>query len=237
LAFVKTDKILYSLEIMLALNVPLFILIAFQAYTHNFLTWNSVFEVLSHWRETPSFSSLTATVFTFSGFIHMVIFYRVFNEKVNTRRFWLIPLLGLFNLATTFLIPIGMHGANGVADYTFPWIATSDSLHIEYGPIERVVSVFLLLYIGISLTSVLIHWHVAYQLLMGIPKPNKLSKRKTSILSWIFLGSFGVITFVVEDNLGEEGIFKFGELWLNTHFPVEVLLVLLIWFLARREKA
>jgi hypothetical protein len=237
LANLKTDKILYTLEIMLVLSVPLIAFITYQAYRSDYLTWNSVLEVLTHWREPPSFSALSATIFTFSGFFHLVIFYRALYKKVNIRMLWMIPLVGTLNLATTFFIPIAMHGADGVGDYTFPWVVTSDSLQIEYGPIERASSPFLLLYISIAITSVVVKWHVAVELLLGIPKTWKLGgKNRQSITGWIILISFGIIVWISENKLREADIFRFGEIWLSVLFSTEVLLVLFMWFVARRKR-
>lgn len=232
----SSSQVLYTLETLLILNLPLILLVTFQVFTNDYITWNSILEVLSHWREFPSWNALAASVFVFSGFTHMMIFYRAFNEKVKIQRFWFLPLLGLFNLATTFFIPIGLLGADGVIEYTFPWVVTADSLQFEYGPVERIISVFLLLYLSISVLSVIVQWHVSSQLILGLMNTRRLGEKKTKIFTWIILGIFGVFVLVAENILIEEQIFHFGETWLNIRFLTETFTVFIMWILARRIK-
>ena len=52
-----------------------------------------------------------------------------------------------------FFVPIGFHGTVGVEDYVYLWSMTADSMMTEYGFINRVLFVFLLLLQGYRFCS------------------------------------------------------------------------------------
>lgn len=230
----KSDSLLYTMEIVFITNIPLIAIILFQAYTNNYISWDSVKEVGTHFWEVPSLNVLAASTFVFSGYTNLIIFKRVIKEKIIMKRLWFVPILGSINLFTTFFIPIGIWGADGVGDLTFPWVTTADTLSIEFGPIERVLTLFIFLYVGISMISVAIHWHVAYEIIKSMFKLD--NERFNQIFHWIVLGLFLCAVLLLEQNLREKEIFTFGQLWLNVRLPGEVFLVIFMFFLARRKK-
>jgi hypothetical protein len=236
LNFVKTERILFALEIIIILNIPFIALFVYESYTNEYLTLSSIFEVGTYVYETPSINTIAAASFVFSGYANLVIFNRVFREKIKIKRLWLIPFLGIFNIITSVFIPIGIWGADGIGDLTFPWVSTADTLRIEYGPIERLITLFILLYVGISLISVTIHWHVALEILKSLRITNSSNRKRKSIFNLIILGFFGLTVIVLEQFLKEGDIFILGEIWLNIRLPSEIFLVGIMFFLARRHK-
>jgi len=121
-----------------------------------------------------------------------------------------------------------------VGDLTFPWVSTADTLRIEYGPIERLISIFLLFYISISLMSVIVHWHVSFEIIKSI-MPGKEKEKRRQLVERVMLISFIFVTIVLEMNLREEGILTIGKYWLNLRFPSEAVLVITMFLLARRK--
>jgi hypothetical protein len=123
---------------------------------------------------------------------------------------------------------------------TFPWVASADALHIEFSPIDRLISVLILLYVSISLMSVIVHWHVAYEMIRSLlPKQfaQKANAKKSGKAGpWIALSMFGGSLLLMESTLREDDIFRVGELWLSIRFPSEVMLVLILFILARRRR-
>lgn len=231
----KTIQILYALEIIMVLNFPLMLLMVVQAYLNDYISWSSILEVGGHFSEIPSYGVIAATTFIFSGYANMSIFNRVFKEKIKLRTLWLIPILGTITLLTTLFIPIGFWGADGVGDLTFPWVSTADALRIEYGPIERLISVFLLLYISVSLMSVIVHWHVSFEVIKSMLPIKKLKDRRKKIIEQGILVFFIATILVLEMNLRETGILQLGKYWLGLRLPSETILVLIMFFLARRK--
>lgn len=232
----NSESLLYTMEIVLLVNFPLVLLIMYQTFTHDYISWDSIKELGTHYKEWPSWSTLAAASFVFSGYTNLIIFNRVFKEKIRLRRLWFIPILGFFNLFTTFCIPIGFWGVDGVGDLTFPWVSTADALRIEYGPVERVVTLFIFLYVGVSMLSVAVHWHVAFEIIKSMINIKQSAKKKNQVYSFVILGSFFISTLFLEYNLREKEIFALGELWLNVRLPSELCLVLLMFFVARRKK-
>ncbi len=230
----KSDSLLYTMEIVFITNIPLIAIIMIQAYTNNYISWDSIREVGTHFWEVPSLNVLAASTFVFSGYTNLIIFKRVIKEKIKLKRLWFVPILGSINLFTTFFIPIGFWGAEGVGDLTFPWVSTADALSIEYGPIERVITLFIFLYVGISMISVAIHWHVAFEIIKSMVKLD--NERSKLVVHWLILGLFLCSVLLLEQYLREKDIFVFGQLWLNVRLPGEVFLVLFMFFLARRKK-
>ncbi|WP_246942056.1 GerAB/ArcD/ProY family transporter [Bacillus pinisoli] len=237
IARLKSDKVLYTIEILFVVNSPLILIIILQAYFHEYINWNSIVEVGTHFKAMPSLSVLAAASFTFSGYANMVIFNRVFKEKVRLKWLWVIPIIGFINLCTTFFIPIGFWGADGAGDLTFPWVTTADTLFIEFGPIERLITLFILLYVSVSIISVVVHWHVAFEVIKSMIGTDNKKVKNRSIIHFMILAVFGGIVIFLEYQLREQSILEFGEYWLNVRLPSEALLVLLLLFLARRKKA
>lgn len=232
----RSENILYTIEIILMVNLPLILIILSQAFFSEYFSWQSIFEVAGHFKAFPSLDVLAASTFVFSGYANMVVFNRVFKEKINIKKMWFIPILGLFNLLTTFFIPIGYWGADGIGELTYPWIATADTLFIEFGPIERLITPFILLYVSISIISVTVHWHISLEVAKDLLKIDEMKGRKKSIFFYTILVSFGIIVLLFEMNFSEGDIFRFGSIWLQVRLPSELILVLLMLYLARRRR-
>lgn len=240
LALIKTDRILYTLEIMLFLNLPLIFLIMFNGIRSPYVDWDGVMQVATYVWNLPSWAVLSAATYSFAGYLNLVIFNRVFGEEVKMKWIWTIGILGLINLCVSFFLPIGFHGTQGVADYLFPWIVTADSIRMEFGPVERMVFVFLLLYISISVISAMVHWHVGSRLLRSLFPPAKMTEDGDAQKDWtlrLILIGFAIAAVSVDRWMSEGQLFLFAEWWLNIRLASEIALVLLIFFLSRRVKA
>ncbi|MBM6617063.1 GerAB/ArcD/ProY family transporter [Bacillus sp. RD4P76] len=230
-----TIQILYALEIIMIINFPLMLLLVLQAYMNDYISWASIVEVGGHFSEFPSYGVIAAATFIFSGYANMAIFNRVFKDKIPLRTLWLIPILGTITLFTTLFIPIGFWGADGVGDLNFPWVSTADTLRIEYGPIERLISIFLLLYISVSLMSVTVHWHVSFEVIKSMLPVKKFNDKRKKIIERVILLLFIIVTVLLEMNLREAGILEIGKYWLDLRLPSETVLVVIMFLLARRK--
>ncbi|MGG3806530.1 GerAB/ArcD/ProY family transporter [Metabacillus fastidiosus] len=237
LRYSDASKLLYALEILLVLNVPLILIIMYQAYTNEYLTMDSIFEVGTHLFEIPSWSAISSVTYIFSGYANMVIFNRVFNKKISMKLLAVIPFVAIGNLLTSFFIPIGLWGADGVGELAYPWTSTADTLSIEYGPVERVITVFILLYVSITTMSILIHWYVALEMIKSMFNIKRAGKIKKFVTNWAALLSFGIASIILETMTTNKSIGQLSEIWLDIRFPFEAVLVVFMFFLARRKKA
>ncbi|MDN3015227.1 GerAB/ArcD/ProY family transporter [Paenibacillus sp. BSR1-1] len=227
-----TKRVMYFLEIVLFLNTPLIGFIIYKTLTSEFLSWDSILEVGTHLFEKPSLKAMAAATYTFSGFTNLIIFNRVIKEKLKIWNFIIILFLGVFNLFTTFFIPIGFHGSDGAQEYLYPWISTSDSLRLVYSPIERVLYIFLMFYMSISLMSISIHWHVAFELLKGTFKEKENNKK-----NWMIMAAFMCCAIAGVLFLNTVLLNKITAYWMILLLGVEVMTVSIFFIWARRRTA
>ncbi|MDQ1913811.1 GerAB/ArcD/ProY family transporter [Paenibacillus sp. GD4] len=229
----KSRNVLYTVEIVLFLYVPLITLIFAKSFINRAFLYDSVIATTGHIFTPPGLETLSAATYIFSGYLNMVFFNKVFQKPVETKRIWMFGLLGLGILLTSFYIPIGFHGADGVGDYTYPWVSTADSMRIELGIVERVMYIFIVLYTGISAISIGVHWHAANQLLTSMVKAE--STRGT-IIRFLVFAVLGAAVIFIGVMLDEKSIFKLGRVWLIVRLASEVVLVAFIYFAARRRR-
>ncbi|MDQ6597343.1 hypothetical protein [Bacillus salipaludis] len=191
-----------------------------------------MFEVGTHLFEFPNLKALAAATYVFSGYTNLMIFNRVIKGKLKIWNFIAVFFLGLFNLFTTFLIPIGFQGSDGANEFLYPWISTADCLRLVYSPIERVIFLFLMFYMSITLVSISVHWHASFELLKGTFK-NKGSKKK----EWIVLSIFIVCAVAGVQYLNTVLLNKFTVYWLQIRFCFEVVTIVIFFLWARRKTA
>ncbi|MFC6605288.1 hypothetical protein ACFQDF_33295 [Ectobacillus funiculus] len=160
---------LYTIETVLVFNIPLVFIIMIKAYTSEGMEWDFVKESVMYIYHIPSYSAFSAALFPSIGAGNLIIFNRVFTKK--QRITW--PQLGLIffiltgNLATTYFVPIGYSGFEYIDRILYPWVRTSDAMRLDFGFVERVLFIFLTLYLAVSFLSILMHWHVVIELLKG----------------------------------------------------------------------
>ncbi|WP_066064869.1 GerAB/ArcD/ProY family transporter [Neobacillus soli] len=225
-----TQRVVYFMEIVLFFNTPLIAFIIFKAFANDYLSWDSMLEVGTHIFERPSIKSIAAATYCFSGYSNLIIFNRVINGKLKVLNFIAIFIFGVFNLFTTFFIPIGFHGSDGANEYLYPWISTADSLRLVYSPIERVIFLFLMFYMSITLISVSVHWHVAYELIKGTFK-EKVSKKQNLLILSIFSGaSIAGVIFLNTLLLNKVTVY-----WMIVRLGFEIVLVAIFFIWARRR--
>jgi spore germination protein KB len=227
-----TKKVMYLLEIVLVINVPFIAFIFLKAVTSDYLSWDSIFEVGNHFYNKPNISSVAVASYVFSGYANIIIFNRLFKVKIKPINFAFIFGFSILTLFTSIMIPIGMHGADKVDEYIYPWIIMVDSIRLPYSPIERALFIFLMLYVNISLISVTVHWHVAFELIKGtFSDKNRVNKNRL-VLALFFV--FTTLTVVRIDYMHPELISMY---WLIARLFFEVLAVFGFFFFLRRRKA
>lgn len=227
-----TDRVMYFLEIVLFLNTPLIAFIIFKAFTNDYLSWDSMLEVGTHIFERPSLKSIAAATYCFSGYTNLIIFNRLIKGRLKIWNFLAVFLLGIFNLFTTFFIPIGFHGSDGAQEFQYPWISTADSLRLVYSPIERVIFLFLMFYMSITLISISVHWHVSFELIKGTFK-EKISKKKNLLILIFYAGcSVAGVIFLNTILLNKITVY-----WMIVRLGFEIFFVVILFIWARRRTA
>ncbi|MCK9860196.1 GerAB/ArcD/ProY family transporter [Paenibacillus sp. ATY16] len=231
----STKTVLYLMEIVLLVSVPLVLIILFKAVTSEYMNWYAVWNIATDSMfKLPNIQSISAASYVFTGYINIVIFNRELTSKLSLRHLWFIPILGIGVLAVTFFIPIGIHGTEGVERYVYVWVSTADAFHMEYGFVERMVYVYLLLFLNLSLLFTTVVWHIGYQLIKGfVPKKIKL---RPDIHPIIVFGIIGIVTEVLFQLMDEKTITYAAWSWLNVRLWSEICLVLLVYVLSLKGK-
>jgi hypothetical protein len=234
-ALQSSKTVLYILEIIIILNVPFIFFIIIKAVSSPFMNWKEVLSMGSYVWMWPTWKSLAASTYLFIGYINMAIFNRAFDGKFSLKFYWVIPIIGLLNFISSFAIPIGFHGPQTVDNYIYPWISTADSLKMEYGFIERVIFLFLLLYISISLLFGIVCWHVALEVLKSTFESKKRSSWNRR-LPYGILALFLILPLFILKWANEPFLIKFSEVWISHRLIAEILLVAGVYILTRRKK-
>lgn len=221
-------SLLYGLEVILGISVPLILYTIVKAVANPDFSWDAVFQIMTYSLHAPDIKSIAAATFSFSGYINMAVFNRVL-PKLKVRHRWFLGLQGLAVLLLTFYVPIGYFGTVAVEKHVYTWFSTSDSIRIDTFLIERMLFIFYFSYLTLSLVSVIIHWHVGKELLMGLLPSAKRQKPKVKVWSeGVILSLFSAITLVLM-RLDQYQLNALGVVFLHTRWFGELLMIMLLF--------
>ncbi|MFF5996693.1 GerAB/ArcD/ProY family transporter [Lysinibacillus sp. KU-BSD001] len=234
----KTDRVFYTVEIVLLLTFPLILLIFFVAYLNENLMWGFIKEAASYVNQIPNINAFSACFFLFLGASNLFIFNRFFTQKqkYGWKQILAIAVIAIITLFTTYFIPIGFNGFNNIEHLVYPWISTSDSLRMKYLLIERVLYIFLLYYLAIAFLSILIHWHVSFELLKYIFNLEKIKwkdKKLGIFLPVTFFIGFSILFVLIFD---ENSLFQFTNIFYNVLIIFFPAMIFLFVYIKRRMK-
>lgn len=232
----RSTSILFAVEIVLFIIAPFVFFVFYKGITSENLQLNGILATITHAAPFPHFGSVAAASFIFSGYANMIIFNRHFPATFRIKKIWLLTLIGLCMLLFTFFIPIGILGTAGVKMYPFPWVATADAIRLEFFVIERLLFLFLIIDIAISLLSIIIHWHVSLECLKALFTQKAAMQSKEGIISWLAVCFMILITAIISHFLNESLVFNFNVWFLNVRFLEEALLIAILLILARRRR-
>lgn len=230
-------SLLYGLEVTLGITLPLILYTTVKAVVNPNFSWDAVLQMMTYSLHPPDMNSIAAATFTFSGYINMAIFNRVFHG-LKLKHVWILSLEGLLVLLVTFYVPIGYHGTVGVERHVYTWFTTADSISIEAFLVERMLYVFYFAYSTLALVSAVIQWHVGKELFLSqLPstggKPRSKLRQEVVILG-IFSAGTLLLMRMDQYNLNMLGVFLLHIRWYG-----ELLLILLLfwcyWMIRRRR--
>lgn len=92
---------MYGLEIILFVTLPLIVYGIVKALTNPDFNWDSVLQITTYIWHKPDLMSLSAATFSFSGYINLAIFNRVFHG-LKLKHVWILGVEGLLVLLITF---------------------------------------------------------------------------------------------------------------------------------------
>ena len=228
-------SLLYGLEIILFVTLPLIVYGIVKALINPDFNWDSVLQITTYIWHKPDLMSLSAATFSFSGYINLAIFNRVFHG-LKLKHVWILAVEGLLVLLLTFLVPIGYFGTVAIERHVYTWFSTADSIRIESFIIERMLFIFYFAYMTLSLVSVIVHWHVGLGLFKGaISSAKKQSPKAEQWKEWIILCLFcGVVLSLMW--MDQYQLNLLGAWFLQIRWFGEMFLIALLFYCYRKVR-
>ncbi|MCM3632485.1 GerAB/ArcD/ProY family transporter [Paenibacillus camelliae] len=236
--FMKTKKLLYTLEIVLFINIPLMIYIIGILYVNTGLDWDYVKKSMMYVYHAPNLLAFSASFLIFIGASNLIIVNREFKnkQKLTTFQILLLCVLGAWILFTNYFIPIGYNGFERIQYINFPWILGTDSLKVALAFLERIMFVFLFLHISVTFVNIIIFWHVSLELLKSTAKLVRRKQKESNMITYIFVLVVWSISLIISMKITESSYLMYARS-LFVAFPPFFLLVLIVcWFISWRDK-
>lgn len=241
-ARLDSESILYALEMILYITVPIIAYMSWRVFSSPYFSWDAVRQVMTHAWNMPNYKTMAAATYIFTGYINMVVFNRIFH-RFRVRHIWAIGVASLLTLLISVLAPIGILGAAGAGAHVYPAFSTIDSLRIRYFIIERMIYIFFVVYMCLSLVNSIIHWHVGKELILGglgFKSDQTESLRKKRKMEWWVLLLFSLVIFVSSFFINQYILNDVAIVFLDVRLVGEFLLIALLFFAVwrkRRKKA
>lgn len=234
----SSKSVLYTVEAVLFFNIPLVIIIIIKAYTGDGMKWDFVKQAAMYIYHTPDYSSFAACSYMFLGATNLIIFNRVFTkrQKMNWLQLGITILTLAGSLCTTYFVPIGYNGFDHIGKLVYPWVLTSDSMRIEFGFVERVLFIFLVLYLAISFLSILIHWHVTTELLKSVFWLERFQWKGRNLTPYLLVSLFWFISLILIPYVTEHEVTVYTRNFFNLLPAFLMIVLIMFWFIKRRAK-
>lgn len=233
----STLTVMLVIEIGIIINAPVILFILFKMVRDPQLNWDAIRVVANYAGHMPNLVSLAAATYIFTGYINLSLFNRLFPPNFRFKLRWMYPLLGFVVLLITFFVPIGFHGTQGVGQYIYLWTITADSLALQYGFIERVMFLFLIVFLNLSLVYTASAWHQAMEFIkscMPSAKPETDSPQ-APISNYVIMGVFAAASIAYMVLTDEKQNLTITTGWLVLRMFSEMGTVLLLFILSRRR--
>ncbi|RFU63713.1 GerAB/ArcD/ProY family transporter [Peribacillus glennii] len=227
----QTASLLYKAEITMVIAFPVVLFIIFKAMRSDLFNYVHIVRMIHFTWELPNYSSVAAATYLFIGYINLAIFNRYIDSKKALRWFWTVPILGTGILLSSFFVPIGFFGINAIGDIILPWLMSADSLRMQFGFIERTVFLLIFFYVLMTFLFGMVTWHIGLELLKGAVQS---MKKKTWGRSFLLI--VGILTIIFQLQVNHREFSSIVKYWFNFRFPVEVLLVIMVYLFSLRRQ-
>ncbi|RJX41466.1 hypothetical protein D3P09_05695 [Paenibacillus pinisoli] len=233
----STLTIAFIIEIGIIVNAPIILFIMFKMVRSPQLNFDSIRVIANYVTVMPTVITLAAATLIFTGYIHLALFNRLFPPNFRFKHLYVYPILGFIILLITFFVPIGFHGTEGVDRYIYLWAVTSDSLIMQYGFIERVIFLFLIVFLNLTLVYTMSGWHLGMEYIKSCFKACKpeIDSPKAPKANYIILAVFATATVLYLIFTNEKINYLITSYWLVLRMFTEIVGVLWVFILSRRR--
>ncbi len=213
----KSKSVLYTLEIVFVLSIPVGTIMFFKLFTSNELDFDQVRLALMHINTLPDYTAFTSSTFMFIGCANLIVFNKYLKEKQYISKWSLvmISIFGVFMIINSYLIPIGLSGFDQIDQFLFPWTSAADAVRMKFGFIERVVFIFMFLFVTTSFVSIIIHWHVAYKLLLSVFRWKFLQIKQKNYTPYLIVLIFCSIGMWVTSQITQNQLYEYSKYYYN----------------------
>ena len=234
----STKSLLYTVEIILLINLPLLVLVIVQLYLNENIKWEFIGKAWMHLYHQPSYSSFSASFFSFIGLINLAIFNREFKTKQTHTPFQIlvVGVLGVGALLTTYFTPIGYNGFDNINHISYPWVLTVDSIRIGLAFLERVMYIFLIFYFSIAFLFIVTTWHVGLEFLKSLGSIQWLKWKGHNLTSYLFLLLFWIISLWTAVHVSHFRITLYASYLFRVIPPFCTIFLFVCLYIYRRAK-
>lgn len=233
----ESKSILYLVEVILFINLPVILFIMEELITSKGLKWDYIRKSAMYFFHAPNYLAFSASLFLFLGATSLIIFNREFKkkQKITFLQLVFLGVLGAGALFAAYFIPIGYNGFDHIQYITFPWLLTADSMRVSLAFLERVMYIVLLLYLAIAFLNIIIFWHVSLETLKSIIWLKRFKWRKHNLTPYIIVLGFWVISLLVINFMSEYQFIQYFSYLVNILPAFFLLFIIICWFIGRRK--
>ncbi|WP_153731399.1 GerAB/ArcD/ProY family transporter [Sporosarcina obsidiansis] len=235
----QSRNVLSTLEVVFVMLLPLAIYFLVKIYFNEQLNWDHVKVAVMYIDHPPNYTVFAAASYLFVGAFDIIVFNSLLKKKMvfGFKQAAIVLLLGTFTLITTYFVPIGILGFDKIEDIIYPWILTSDSVRMKFGVIERVIFIFLLIFLAIAFLNIMIHWHVSFKLFKHIFQLDKLQSRKKNIAKSVIIVIFWAAALFITIQVTEYDLFLYSIYFFNIMPVIVIGLIGILLVVKRRAKS
>lgn len=235
-ALMKTKSVLYTIEIISLVTIPLILLLILKAYNSEEFVWDFVKESFMYYKHAPSYRAFSAAVFVFWGPLNLILFNRVLKKKqsMNWKSLLFLGTAGAWTVFAKYFLILGIQGFEHADKIVYPIMFTADSLFFQYGVVERVLFIAVLLSFTVSFASILTYWHVAIEVCKKVITIKRWSWKGHNLIPHFIMIVFWLISLKAVTYLNEYQLLEYTGYFYDI-FPVLVIMFLLSFWRIRQK--
>lgn len=224
----QTNSILYMLEIIVLLATPFYLFIILRFFTDHLVMVDSIKQSWTYLMHFPKMNSVASGLFVFTGFTNFII-YGEHILSISKKKLLIAIGIICFILFSSYFVPIGYFGLNGVGKESYVWVTTVDSMRFDYFFLERMVSIFILVQIGITLMYIILSYHSALQYLQLMTK-NVGGRSK-----WVGIFVVVISALITQHFTDEFRLLKLFNYFFIFRIILDLFLMLILLFASKKQ--
>jgi hypothetical protein len=224
----QTYSILYMLEIIVLLATPLYLFIMLRFFTDDLVMVDSIKQSWIYLMHFPKMNSVASGLFVFTGFTNFLI-YGEHILPISKKKLLIVLGIICFVLFSSYFVPIGYFGLNGVGKESYVWATTVDSMRFDYFFLERMVSIFILVQIGVTLMYIIVSYHSSLQYLQLMTK-NVGGRSK-----WVGIFVVVISALITQHFTDEFRLLKLFNYFFIFRIILDLFLMLILLFASKKQ--